>query len=192
MHKIEFIEAEHKYIVDGVERPSVTTIIHDCIPSNSKWMKQCHSDRGTAVHLACQYLEEGTLDWNSLDPSILPYVRGWERFLVETGAKSLFMEHLVYNTKLYYAGTLDRVMDIGGKTGVLDIKTGAFLTADIQTAGYDLALPTPYKNRWVVKLEQNGSYKLIPYTREADYQDWEGIVRTYYYKKRRNIYGTGN
>lgn len=54
MPRIEFIEAEHKYIVDGTERPSVTTIIHDCVPTYNKAFKQCHSDRGTAVHLACQ------------------------------------------------------------------------------------------------------------------------------------------
>lgn len=192
MSDIIFKEETHQYFVDGVERPSVTTIIHNIIPIYDKSFKKIHSDRGKAVHLACQYLEEGTLDWKSVHPIVLPYVKAWEKFLLETKCRSLSMEKLVYNPKLLYTGTLDREVELFGKHGVLDIKSGNYITGDIQTAGYDLALAPEekygrYGTRWVVSLNNKGKYKLIPFANKEDYDNFRNIVGSYYYKRRKNL-----
>jgi hypothetical protein len=55
--------------------------------------------RGTAVHAACHFLDEGDLNWATVSPEIEPYVRAWERFKKETGVELLEIEKPDYTMR---------------------------------------------------------------------------------------------
>lgn len=53
---ITFDEAAHRYTVDGVEVPSVTTVCRLLAydqKSDKPWLARVAADRGTRVHEAC-------------------------------------------------------------------------------------------------------------------------------------------
>lgn len=78
-------------------------------------------DRGTSLH---DYAEQRALGVTPDVPEGLEeYVVHIDRFLDEHKPKFLLAEAPVYNLTLGYAGTLDAVVEIDGKTCVLDMKT---------------------------------------------------------------------
>ena len=60
-HPIQFDEAAHVYTVAGVERPSVTQILKDAGLIDTTWYTDEARQRGRAVHLAAQFLDEDDL-----------------------------------------------------------------------------------------------------------------------------------
>ena len=80
--------ATHTYKTDDVVRPGVTTILKKArlIDTDAPWFDEYSRDRGTAVHLACELWDLGTLDESTLDPVLVPYLDGWRLFMAETGA----------------------------------------------------------------------------------------------------------
>ena len=81
---IEFNKEKHEYKVDGIIRPSVTTILKDVgiidfsgIPKN---ILEAKSILGTGVHIACELKDKGILDYETLDNIYLPYLAAWEKF----------------------------------------------------------------------------------------------------------------
>ena len=78
-----------------------------------------------------------------------------------------FVERRVWSGFHKYAGTVDALASIGGKFGVLDIKTstGFFPEYNLQTAAYvlalqeasikkALALPRDIETRWILRIDQ--------------------------------------
>ena len=79
--------------------------------------------RGTDVHRVAEQLHLGqTVEY---DDSIAGYVTQYRRFLEDFQPEFLLAEAPVYNLTYRYAGTLDGVAVIDGKTVVMDVKTTA-------------------------------------------------------------------
>lgn len=78
--------------------------------------------RGTNLHKAAESLALGVQPVD-VDKVTLPYVEQYRRFLTEHSPTFLMSEAPVYNVAVGYAGTLDAVLDIGGKVVVCDTKT---------------------------------------------------------------------
>ncbi len=130
--------------------------------------------RGTAVHSACHYLDEGDLDWATVSPEIEPYVRAWERFKKETGVELLGIEKPLFHATLGYAGTPDRVVNLYPHKGIIDLKTYApDAVTGIQLAGYSYLEfgPQPTLDapkRWGLWLKDDGKYSLKTYEDRGD------------------------
>lgn len=89
---------------------------------DSRWTKTKEAAaRGTEVHAAAEQLALGAIP--EVPPHLEPYVEQYRKFLEDFEPEFLMAEAPVYNVSAGYAGTLDAVATIQGKTVVCDIKT---------------------------------------------------------------------
>lgn len=152
------------------ELPHVTAILRDAGLVDTTWMTEEHRDRGTAVHLAARFVDEGDLDRESLDPTVAPRLAQYERFLLEVRPQILAIEMPVVHELYRYQGTLDRIVRINGREGVLDIKgTTASDWHGVQLAAYAEAVtPARPLARWNLYLKDD-AYRLVPRTNRHDW-----------------------
>lgn len=192
---LTFDEETHTYRLDGRVIPSVTQILKSAGVIDDSFYNEEGRVRGTAVHLATQYLDEGDLEWESLDPEIIPYVKAYQKFKEESGFIPELIEKKVFKradssraSVIDYAGTLDRA----GKFSpdfmpqsrqdffssdycLIDLKTGAAPQwAGAQLAGYAITLLPQMVRRFVLLLKKNGKYKLQEFKNPDDYSVFYG------------------
>ena len=161
---LSFDEALHEYRFMGQVVPSVTTVLKPLvdfggIPAQVLALK---ADLGTRVHTACEFWDDDDLDDASLDADVRPYLDAWVKFKRDTGSVVLLNEQRVMEPMLGFAGTLDRVMTVQGRKTLLDIKTGAQISAAAgpQTAAYFRALgDMSVQDRAIVRLRPDGTYR---------------------------------
>ena len=175
---IRFDPDSHTYWLGSVRVPSVTQIlgvITDFSMVDPEVLAY-KAQLGTAVHLATELYDAGTLDPASIDPVVEPYLDAWVRFLSETGFEVDAIEQRVFHPAHIYAGTLDRTGRLDGRTAVLDIKTSAALMPSVgpQLAAYQEALAageqkTRPERRLAVQLKPDGTYRLKEYSDPADW-----------------------
>ncbi|MEZ4156790.1 MAG: hypothetical protein R3B52_02365 [Candidatus Paceibacterota bacterium] len=96
-----------------------------------------------------------------VDESIRPSISAFWDFLQkkEIKADGEHIELLVKNDEHRYAGTLDALVEMDGKFGVLDIKTssGIYRDYNLQTSAYVDALQKKFPNlnhRWILRIDQ--------------------------------------
>jgi len=149
--------------------PSVTEILVDVGLAKTDFCKEEDMLRGTAVHLACQYYDEGDLDFDSLDPTIQGYVGSYMSFEVACGHKMEWIE-CPFNNGLY-AGTPDRVCTDRPRV-LIDLKTGLPQPwHKYQTAAYVNLFPDPYAyTRLGVYLQKDGSLAKVHEHPKSEYQ----------------------
>ncbi len=131
----DFDHEEHVYRVDGVARPGVTEILKaanlsDNATGGNGWsidpdVLDNAAERGAIVHLAVELDCQGTLDEDTVDDEIWPYVEAWRDFVSDTGFLPLANELTFYEPCSDYAGTLDMIGLIGDQLTILDLKTGS-------------------------------------------------------------------
>ena len=203
---VTFEPNEHVYTLHETGKPdrtlpSVTQIIQDNnlgfdfsqLPDlDLAW----YGDRGTKVHLACEYLDKGILDWESVDQRIFGYVESYQRGKDEWGFEVLENENLVWDKLHRYAGTLDRIVKFPkmgrfkGVTAQMDIKSGAsHISHGYQTAGYNICLDRD--NRYSRNIPRYGIYlnadgkppKLKAYPSIDDFTIFESAINLYYARR---------
>lgn len=175
---LTFDEAEHTYHFNGVRVPGVTSILRplanfDGIPMD---VLEAKRDLGQRVHFACQLDDESDLDASSIGDDVAPYLEAWRKFLSESGARVVHNERKVYEPTLRYAGTLDNVLEIGGKKWLVDKKTSIStpIAAGPQTAAYLRALNDPtVTRRAAVRLRPDGTYR---FDSLAGTDDWSAFL----------------
>lgn len=178
----------HQYFLDGVELPSVTSILKAEGFINTQFYTEFGRDRGTATHLACQLLDEDDLDWETLDPVLEPYVRAYELFKKQSGFQPISIERQVYNPTLRYAGTLDRTGAFTQDAAIIDIKTGSIPNwAGLQLEAYRACLNEP-RRRFALELRENATYKLKEFKDPNDKHTWASIVAVYHWKKAQGVH----
>lgn len=167
--KITFDEAAHRYTVDGVEVPSVTTVCRFLsvdLQSDRPWLAKVAAERGTRVHAACAAIDYGLEPEE--DAEISGYLKAYRRFLADYRPEWEGIEFTVGDTGLGIAGTIDRFGTLyDGRTCILDIKTGSQLhDAPLrgQLTGYKRLLVI---NRgfwasylYALQLSKDGTYQL--------------------------------
>jgi hypothetical protein len=143
------------------------------------------------VHLACQYYDEGDLDFDSLDPELEGYVSAYAAWRQESGLSgSEWIECPMTDPRGLYRGTSDRIFTARPRS-LWDIKTGAFQAwIALQTAAYVNMLPDPYSySRFSVHLSPDGAYSVREFPK-ADYaQDlavFLSALNIVNYKRRRS------
>lgn len=153
---IEFDACTHTYKIDGMVVPSVTQVLSIL----EDWSQVDHptlsaaAEFGTHVHIACDLDNKGILNEGELDPSLLPYLSSWRRFVGESEVHVITGELQVASRVHRYAGTLDALIEWRGAICVLDIKTGATVphTAGPQLAAYELAYNESFETATAIRL----------------------------------------
>ena len=129
MQKITFDQENHRYYIDGVEVPSVTTVCRFLSydqKSDKPWLARVAADRGTRVHEACAAIDYGLYPEETED--ISGYLKAYRRFLKDYRPDWEGIEYTVGDAQLGLAGTIDRFGTLyDGRSCILDIKTGAQL-----------------------------------------------------------------
>lgn len=168
--KLEFDPATHEYRVAGRLLPSVTQILKSAglIPE-SGWSSVRAMSRGTLVHTACHYDDEGDLDEATLTESLRGYVEAWRKFKREVKLLEIVaIEERVWHPTYLFAGTLDRRVRINGRLGIIDIKTGQRQPwHSLQLGGYSLTQKELHR-RYAVRLASDGNYRLDEYNDPND------------------------
>lgn len=174
---LTFDQESHTYRWNGAVVPSVTQILRPLMDLDAvdPDVLRRASAFGTAVHLACELDDKGTLDESALDPALAPYLAGWRQFSKDYGCRWEALESRVYHSTLRYAGTLDRRGTVGGHQAYVDIKSGTSLYHSVgpQLAAYaaaDCGIPGA-RRRYAVRLDPRlpAGYELQEYT---DPRDW--------------------
>jgi hypothetical protein len=160
------------YTIDGVWYPRVTKIVSiKAKPALYYYYGQATSYRA-AQDATEQSAKEGTMIHEAVegfllgknpevDASIAPAFRAFLEFYDKNNIQVTadLVERRIVNYDHRYAGTVDAIALIGGKLGVLDIKTSQAIYRDysLQTSAYMDALKNQFKNlqtRWILKIDQ--------------------------------------
>lgn len=159
------------YDVDGKKLQRVTGLLAAAGFGKNAFYTEMGRDKGTIVHECCYLLAQGRLDWDSVDPRILPKVRGYEKFLNETGFKPDRLEEKIFDLDLGIAGAYDQVGTFMGRLSLIDIKNGGYLDFHkLQTALYTVMLRRSgvmILDRYGLYLKDNG-YRLIKFPDRID------------------------
>lgn len=173
---------------------SVTKIIEFLGLSKSyQGISSFYAERGRAVHKAVELIDKGTLDEASVSDTIRPYVSAYRKFLAESGYKAHAWEIGLHHPVLRYAGTIDKVGYLGGRLGILDIKTSngtVDAAVDDQLCAYKLLWDTEHPNdlalwRYALQLKGDGEYNLITKYTDTPAEDWKAIMKVYRKKQAR-------
>lgn len=187
------LDDQHRYTVDGRRVPGVTNVMREVGAIDTRWSDQEALDRGTAVHIATEFDDQGDLDddhFRAEYPDWWPYVEAYRKFKREASVEILDIERHVYHAAYQYCGTLDRIARINGYRSLLDIKTGAKAPwHHVQTAGYMMAwtgfMYVPARDRrHSVYLHRDGTYHLDRHTKDkVDGNAFLSFLSTYNWLK---------
>ena len=138
MAEFLFEESTHTYTLDGVVIPSVTEI---CAPITcGKYppvgVVQQAAARGTRVHELCALDDMDALP-DEIETGLVGYVKAWAAFCRDYKPVWRHIELPLcgeIDPGQPFAGTLDRIGDIDGRTRVVDIKTAASLDRPAKVA----------------------------------------------------------
>ncbi len=132
-----FDDALHKYVCDGVELPSVTTILKRVLGSNSNYANQWHMDRGTEAHHLYELLAKGeNLDDYFYDERLTGNVEAWQDWQEREKPEFESVELRLADKRNGFAGTIDAVAVINGKRWIIDYKASSTMRDQLQLAAY--------------------------------------------------------
>jgi hypothetical protein len=184
----QFTAEGHVYSLDGRIVPSVTQALALAGIDDVSRVPPHHLKRaaavGTAVHVACEFLDEDDLDIESLDPAIVGYVLGYQRFKEQRGFSPILIEQRgIVSTGLPYGFCLDRIGILDDKEVLIDIKTASRKQNwwGIQVAAYAEAVEFKGE-RMAVHVAKDGSYQLIPHEDAADFDAWQAALEIAHWK----------
>src|SRR3990167_798812 len=180
-----FDAVAHQYFLDGVEIPGVTTILKTAGVADHAYGFGDAQLRGLHVHEACELLDLNDLDWRSVYPAWLDYVKAYVRFKDDTGFVPELIEYQTYHPAFRYGGTLDRRGTLNGQSVLIDLKTG--VQEDwwaFQLAGYQLLGGHQFAqdDRYALQLKKDGTYKLHRMDGLADTQVFLAALTLTHYK----------
>jgi len=95
-----------------------------------------------------------------IDPIISPSIRAFDQWRFLHRIRPLDFEKKVISDKHIYVGTIDALVEIDGKLGILDLKTGSGIWDEysLQTVAYFQAFNEKEKKkaetRWILRIDQ--------------------------------------
>lgn len=187
-----FQDVGHIYSIDGRIVPSVTQVLTLAGIDDVSRIPRHHLERaaaiGTAVHEACEFLDQDDLELDSLDPLLTGYVLGYQRFKQECGFAPITIEQRGVSVSpeangLAYGFCLDRIGILDGMEVLIDIKTASkkYGSWTIQTAAYAEAVHFEGA-RYAVHVAKDGTYKLVPHKDATDFATWRAALTIAHWK----------
>lgn len=184
------LDASHRYWQgEGdarVEVPGVSDVLSD-MGQKSAWVvhnSEFYLTRGSFAHKAAALDDEGTLNMETVDPRVLPYLEAWRDFKRTNHVLIAASEFMVYNEKLNYAGTLDRIIKMDDRTILLDLKTGGKCRwHQLQIAAYWLAYGDPKIQAGCLYLKNTGKWSLdilLPIALDRCVEEWTALVADFH------------
>lgn len=163
------------YEIDGFWYPRVTKIVEiKAKPALYRFygrmenfaaaeqVKRQSASEGTLIHETVEKILTG--EQPPVPPHIEPSIKAFLEFLLKNhiNVDPAYVEHRLVNYEHRYAGTLDAIAMIGGRLGVLDIKTSQeiYRDYDLQTSAYLAAMRDIVKGletRWILRIDQSRS-----------------------------------
>lgn len=139
--------------------------------SSAEEVKNKSAMEGTLMHEAIQHMLVAARQpaEREIPHEVLPGVRAFQEFNADKriAFHPEFIERRIWSGRHRYAGTVDALASIGGKFGVLDIKTssGFYPEYNLQTAAYAsalgelevkkaLGLSQDIQTRWILRIDQ--------------------------------------
>jgi hypothetical protein len=187
MQQIELDRETHIY---SPNLPNVSTILQKAGLIDPTWFTEESRQRGSALHLAAEYYDRGTLVFDDLDPQIAAYLRGFIQFRNNGHplAANEWIETPLMDPLRLYAGTPDRIL-INRPRAIWDLKSGDYKPADKwQLASYTNMLEEPESyRRFCLYLRPNGTYRVreFPQQEYADDLNVFFAALTIYYARLR-------
>ena len=178
--------------------PRVTSIITRYYPLQQPFeVLAVAAARGKAVHKASHILDADPsgLDWATVDPPLVGYLKGYLKFLAECEAHAIERECQFVDTVHGYVGTPDGVYEMRFKTGgegesIVDLKTTSesYKTHRLQTAAYEEPTRRRYNRRkpfarHCLYLKPDGTYDLQQHTSLSDWPAFLGLLQAYYWER---------
>ena len=137
MIRPDFNEEKHEYSYGGKQLPSVTTVIKEVLNITYPEYAIYHATRGTFVHKAIELWFKGVLDFKTIDEAVKPYLDSFIKFQEKAKIEPVILEERFADKNISFAGTVDIVGKVKGKTYLFDIKTGQKQDSyNMQMAGY--------------------------------------------------------
>lgn len=171
--ELVFEEKRHIYKLNGVEIPSVTTIMQPLSEtvygSIDEQVLNKAAARGTAVHNAIEnYVKFGIED---IEPDFAGYFEAFLKWQREHSVIPYGTEVKLYHKGLMYAGTMDMAASVDGIDTLVDFKTSASVSkmlCGVQLEAYDRAMMSheaklKFGQKAIVHLKKDGSYQMIPF-----------------------------
>ena len=186
-----FDKESHTYWWDDELVPGITSVLKHSAGAGLYYGNGCPEalanfgkDRGTKVHQACQYLVEGTLDLDTLDPQLVPFVGAWDKWLRASGFHVGYLETpMIRLSPVRYAGTPDYIGSIGDDDVVVNLKSG---TSGVpRWAGVQMAAETHLLDEWAseanprrigLQLRPGGEYRVREFPRNEYLADLNCFV----------------
>lgn len=181
-HRLEFDEEKHKYILNNIIVPGVTTILKTAYPTSPAliaWMikegieeyktgakLKKAANIGTVVHEIIEKAEAGEKYEIPEIEEVKNCLKAYETFkkLRHPDERVIDAESIIASPKYGYAGKFDVLISLDGKTILRDYKTtsGIYSSALFQTALYQIALKS-WKgidvDYWqIVRFGKNGKF----------------------------------
>src|SRR3989339_13408 len=146
-------------IVDIKSKPSLYQFYSSVGFTNGNKIKEQSASEGTLVH---EYVEKILLGENPTPPLVIkPAIDAFSRFFERSNIEAYpdLIEKRTVNYDFRYAGTVDALVSMNGRFGVLDIKTSKAIYRDynLQTSAYFDALKRQFQNlevRWILRIDQ--------------------------------------
>ena len=174
--ELTFEEGTHTYKLNGIEVPSVTTLMK---PLSQRVYGDTDPEllaraaaRGTAIHQAAEnYAEYGIED---IDPELSGYFDAFKRWWDKKKPVVLGTECRVYHKELGYAGTSDLLCVIDNQITLVDYKSSAsvvHMLCMVQLEGYARAWDShglKIDRREILHLQSIGQYTEHVYPKNAE------------------------
>jgi len=198
-----FCDQEHRYwrpagdFAEGVEVPGVSRILEAVgIIQLNPFHSEQGRENGANLHLCIELLNEGTLDWDSVDPLILPRLEKYATWMDERDFRPLVIEQPLYSPKYEYAGTPDVFGKLGQDFVVIDIKSGPVAPHEaLKLEAYRQLISEnyniPHKSIRRMALDKLSTIKVLKERRFLDANDkavWLGALSVFHWM-RNNLRG---
>ncbi|MDY7039063.1 MAG: hypothetical protein SV375_23285, partial [Thermodesulfobacteriota bacterium] len=82
---LTFDPKSHIYKFNEHPVPSVTTVLKDMGFINTQYFTEEGRERGTLIHRIIEWYCKKTLDLDTVDPVLNPYLEAWIQFAKDTG-----------------------------------------------------------------------------------------------------------
>lgn len=172
-------EENHKYYVNGEEKPSITEIAKPISAERLNALQMAlverAKERGKRCHeLAEEYLLLGELDPEEIEAEYFPYIQQFVLWVKTYRPKVLFTEKRLFGED--FCGTLDLLCEIDGKVINVDYKFTSQIdkkSLSVQLEGYDRLAKINnihIDESWFLHIKKDG-YVFKPITKDSEWFD---------------------